>query len=67
MKTTHLPEENRANEFGYTIADEIQFLEERTAKRLKGKSKIYSWREAKEIIRSGSRNVRPPQAYTNLK
>jgi hypothetical protein len=44
-------EYNEEEDFEYELSeDQIKILEERTAKRLTGESKTYSWEEAKAII-----------------
>jgi hypothetical protein len=44
-------EYNEDDDFEYQFTDEeIKLFEERSAKRLSGESKTYSWQEAKEII-----------------
>ncbi len=44
-------EYNEEEDFEYELSeDQIKILEERTAKRLNGESKTYSWEEAKAII-----------------
>jgi hypothetical protein len=44
-------EYNEDDDFEYQFTDEeIKLFEERTAKRLSGDSKIYSWKDAKDII-----------------
>lgn len=50
-------EYNDDDDFEYHFTDEeIKLFEERTAKRLSGESKTYSWKEAKEII-TGQRKM----------
>lgn len=50
-------EYNEDDDFEYRFAEEeIRLFEERTAKRLSGESKTYSWKEAKEII-TGKRKM----------
>ena len=44
-------EYNEDDDFEYQFSEEeIKLFEERTAKRLSGESKTYSWKDAKEII-----------------
>jgi hypothetical protein len=44
-------EYNEDDDFEYQFTeDEIKLFEERSAKRLSGESKTYSWKDAKEII-----------------
>jgi hypothetical protein len=46
-------EYNEDDDFEYQFTEEeIKLFEERTGKRLTGESKTYSWKDAKEIIRS---------------